>query len=98
MSEQVTKAFKVDPEACADLGLGVLRDVSVVGYDDIPLSGLLTSPITTCRFARCDLGGQAVQLLLDHIGGCQADCDQVLLHPKLIIRASAPRQNYEESL
>jgi LacI family transcriptional regulator len=79
-------------QACADLGLDVPRDLAVIGYDDIPLAGLVTPPLTTCRVARHDLGGQAVQLLLDHIDGCQAGCGQVVLHPELIVRASAPEQ------
>jgi LacI family transcriptional regulator len=82
-------------QACAELGVDVPRDLAVVGYDDIPLAELVTPPLTTCRVARYDLGGQAVQLLLDHIGGCQAGCDQILLRPELIVRASAPGQTDE---
>lgn len=84
-------------QACADLGLDVPRDVAIVGYDDIPLSALVTPPLTTCRVARDQLGGRAVQLLLENIDGCQSGCEPVLLQPALIIRASAPGRAQEEN-
>jgi LacI family transcriptional regulator len=77
-------------QACADLGRQVPGDVAVVGYDDIPLSALVTPPLTTCRVPRYELGVQAVRLLLDQIDGCPDECDEIVLRPELTVRASAP--------
>jgi LacI family transcriptional regulator len=36
-------------QACGELGRQVPGDLAVVGFDDIPLSALVTPPLTTCR-------------------------------------------------
>jgi LacI family transcriptional regulator len=77
-------------QACAELGRAVPEDVAVVGHDDIPLSALVTPSLTTCRVPRYELGGQAVQSLLEQIEGVSDDFDEIVLEPKLIVRASAP--------
>lgn len=77
-------------QACAEMGLRVPEDLAVVGHDDIPLSALVTPPLTTCHVPRYDLGGQAVRLLLDQIDGCPESCEEVVFQSELIVRASAP--------
>jgi LacI family transcriptional regulator len=77
-------------QACASLGRRVPDDLAIVGFDDIPLARLVTPPLTTCHVPLHDLGKQAMQLLLDHINGCGANCDDIVIEPKLCIRASAP--------
>jgi LacI family transcriptional regulator len=77
-------------QALAELGLAVPEDVAVVGHDDIPLSALVTPSLTTCHVNRYELGGQAVRLLLDQIADCSEGCEEIVLEPKLIVRASAP--------
>jgi LacI family transcriptional regulator len=77
-------------QACAELGRRVPEEVAVVGYDDIPLAALVTPALTTCRVPRYELGSQAVQLLLRQINGCSEECDEIVLAPELVVRASAP--------
>jgi len=77
-------------QACAELGRRVPDDVAVVGFDDILLAALVTPPLTTCRVPRYELGAQAMQLLLDRIDGGLDKCEEVVLRPELIVRASAP--------
>jgi LacI family transcriptional regulator len=77
-------------QACAELGRQVPDDLAVVGYDDIPLAALVTPPLTTCRVPRYEMGAQAMRLLLNQIDGCPGKCDQIVLPPELIVRASAP--------
>ena len=78
-------------QACADLGRSVPDDLSVVGFDDIPLAALVTPPLTTCRVPRYDVGARAMRLLLDHINGDTDEGKTIFLRPELVIRASAPR-------
>lgn len=77
-------------QACAALGRRVPEDVAVVGFDDILLAGLVTPPLTTLRSDKRGLGAEAVRLLLRKLAGCADDCENVVLQPELIVRASAP--------
>lgn len=77
-------------QACAALGRRVPEDVAVVGFDDILLAGLVTPPLTTLRSDKRALGAEAVRLLLRRLAGCTEDCENVVLQPELIVRASAP--------
>ena len=77
-------------QACAALGRRVPEDVAVVGCDDILLAGLVKPPLTTLRSDKRALGAEAVRLLLRKLAGCADGCDNVVLQPELIVRASAP--------
>jgi LacI family transcriptional regulator len=77
-------------QACADLGRMVPDDMCVIGFDDIPLAALVTPPLTTCRTPRYEMGASAMRLLLNQIDGCSGDCTDIVLHPELIVRESAP--------
>ncbi len=77
-------------QACADLGRRVPEDVAVVGCDDIPLAALVTPTLTTLRSDKRRLGAEAVYLLLRKVDGCTEGCENILLQPELIVRASAP--------
>jgi DNA-binding LacI/PurR family transcriptional regulator len=77
-------------QACAHLGRRVPDDIAIVGFDDIPLASLVTPPLTTCHIPLYDLGNQAMRMLLRRINGCTEDCDEIVIEPELIIRASAP--------
>lgn len=76
-------------QACAALGRGVPGDVAVVGCDDILLAGLVTPPLTTLRSDKRALGAEAVRLLLRKLEGCTGGCENIVLQPELIVRASA---------
>ncbi len=77
-------------QACAVLSRRVPEDIAVVGSDDILLAGLVTPPLTTMRSDKRALGAEAVRLLLRRIEGCAEGCENVVLQPELIVRASAP--------
>ena len=83
--------------ACAEMGLRVPQDVAVVGHDGIPLSAWVTPPLTTCLVPRYELGGQAVQLLLEQIEGSSGGRQEVVLQSELVVRASAPGQEQEDA-
>ena len=58
--------------AFREAGLDVPRDVSIVGFDDIPESAHFWPPLTTVRQDFGDLGVRCVTMLLDLIHGTDA--------------------------
>ncbi|MGE3287292.1 MAG: LacI family DNA-binding transcriptional regulator [Pseudonocardia sp.] len=52
-------------EHCKSVGLRVPRDVSIVGFDDLPVSALLTPRLTTVRQPAREMGAAAANRLLD---------------------------------
>ena len=68
------------------LGLRVPGDVSVMGYDDLPLAAGCEPPLTTIRQDRLALGKSAFSLLDSLMNGVAVS--KVLLRPQLIVRES----------
>jgi LacI family transcriptional regulator, galactose operon repressor len=77
-------------QACAALGRRVPEEIAVIGCDDILLAALVTPPLTTLRSDKRALGAEAVRLLLRTLDGCTDGCENVVLQPELVVRASAP--------
>jgi len=74
--------------AAADLKLRIPDDLSVVGYDNIPMADFLTPRLTTVTKDAYMLGTRAFELLLARIQN--PDLPRQIVHhsPKLIIRES----------
>ena len=77
-------------QCCQHLGIKTPGDLAIIGYDDIPMASWVTPALTTCHVAFEEMGKLAVQLLIDHISGCAESCENIVMQPELIIRASAP--------
>lgn len=78
--------------ACAELGLGVPDDVSIVGCDDIMIAGLISPSLTTIHVSKYEIGATAARMLLDRIGG-RHEPSEAILKPELVVRKSAPHAN-----
>jgi LacI family transcriptional regulator len=75
--------------ALAELGLRVPDDVSVVGYDDVPLTDYLPVALTTVRVPKFKMGEIAAQMLIRHIESKTAVPPQkVFLDAELVVRGS----------
>ena len=74
--------------ALRDAGRRVPDDVSVVGFDDIPLAAYYDPPLTTVRLPASELGQAAGRALLERIADPTAAPSRTLLPTELIVRAS----------
>ena len=73
-------------------GLAVPIDVSVIGFDDIIFANAFEPPLTTVRQPRLQLGRQAMNLMVDRLGG-RTTKETIVLETELILRGSVmPRQ------
>jgi LacI family transcriptional regulator len=71
-------------------GLRVPDDVSVVGFDDVPVAAVVDPPLTTVHQATHEKGALAAGLLLDHVSGVRALRAQAHVLPcELVQRGSA---------
>jgi len=75
-------------KAIKDKGLKIPRDISIVGYDDIPLSGFLNPALSTIRQDLGALGKLAVDILQEVIMGKQEKARQITIPPEFILRES----------
>lgn len=74
--------------AASQLGLKVPDDLSVVGWDDLFVSGLPQINLTTMRVPKRQLGVNAAKLLLRRMETPAAEIEVSLVRPELIVRGS----------
>jgi LacI family transcriptional regulator len=75
--------------AARSLKLRCPRDLSVVGYNDMPLMDIVDPPLTTVRVPQHDIGSEAARLILSLlVEEGSTPVKQVRLTPELIIRSS----------
>ena len=74
--------------ALSERGLECPDDISVVGYNDVPLTDHLRPPLTTIHLPAYELGRLAAELVVTRIDGTEASTQTVVLAPELIVRAS----------
>ncbi len=72
-------------------GLRVPQDISLVGFDDLPIAQYLTPPLTTVRHSARELGAQAAQSVLALIAG--KPLEHPVLEARLMVRESTSAAN-----
>jgi LacI family transcriptional regulator len=71
-----------------ECGIRVPADVSIVGFDDIPLAAHAHPPLTTVRTPAFDLGEAAGRVLLDLLAGRPVP-ERTRLPAELVVRGSS---------
>lgn len=79
--------------ACADAGISLPHQMSLVGFDDAPYAKDLVPALTTVRHPLTQIGATAATMLLDRLDAAKdADSDlsgvRLSLHGELIVRGS----------
>ena len=80
--------------ACADLKLGIPGDVSVAGFDDHPISRLLSPALTTVSWDTARAAAAAAAMLLDSIEGRRRLGRELVVRPRLVVRDSTAAREY----
>lgn len=79
-------------EAARACGLRVPRDLSVIGFDDIPMAALSNPQLTSIRQPLQEMGRIATEILLDSINNPEGKSTSIILPTELIVReTTAPR-------
>jgi LacI family transcriptional regulator len=76
-------------EAARTLGLRVPQDVSVVGFDDMPVAQWSAPPLTTVRQPFAEMGRTAMRRLLRLAAGEQLASPRIELATELVVRKSS---------
>jgi len=78
--------------ALSKAGISVPDQCSVIGFDDVPISGLSAPALTTVRQPLETMGGVAVNIVMEAIKATLENRDDVAvaqkLHPELVVRDS----------
>ena len=76
-------------QAIREQGLRCPEDVSVVGYNDAPLSNYVDPPLTTVRLPGLEVGRTAARVAMAQLRGQGDEVMPELLSPKLVVRSSS---------
>lgn len=68
--------------------LRVPEDISVVGFDGVPISRYLNPPLTTVWQAAGEKGKLAADMLLQRLEGTRVQTERILLEPELVVRGT----------
>jgi len=75
-------------EAARQRGLRVPQDLSLVGFDELPIARWVSPPLTTVRQPLAEMGRAAAQMLGELIEGLSLRSTRVELSTELIVRES----------
>jgi LacI family xylobiose transport system transcriptional regulator len=78
-------------EAARELGLIIPRDLSVVGFDDLPIARWIGPPLTTVRQPLTEMAEVATRMVLDLARGRKPSTLRVDLATSLVERSSTMR-------
>jgi LacI family transcriptional regulator len=76
-------------QAARELGIGIPEELSVIGYDDHPISAVLGPPLTTFSWNSKVLMQTAVDMLVAAIEGTSTARERVVIRPERRERGSA---------
>jgi LacI family transcriptional regulator, repressor for deo operon, udp, cdd, tsx, nupC, and nupG len=80
-------------KAIKQKGLEVPKDISVIGFDDIPMCELVEPELTTISQPKYEIGYQAMKMLLSTIKKEELNHKQIVLPHRLMIRDTCCNYN-----
>jgi LacI family transcriptional regulator len=76
-------------QALRERGKHVPEDISVVGFDDLPVASLATPPLTTVRQPLAEMGRMAVEMIRHLLEGEDVQDGRVEMPTSLVVRESS---------
>jgi LacI family transcriptional regulator len=77
--------------AAQEYGFAVGRDISITGFDDIPLAEYVHPPLTTVHQPIYQIGTMVCHMLVNLIRGNPLPDRKIILQPSLIVRQSSSK-------
>ncbi len=77
--------------ALREAGLRIPKDISLVGFDDLPWAQYSDPPLTTVHLQAQELARQACLLLMDLLQGREPEAKQQIIETHLVVRESCQR-------
>ena len=74
---------------CQRMGVAVPREMSIVGFNDLPFAAVASPSITTVATPRYAVGFEAARMLLQIVDGNMPESHRIDLGFELVIRESA---------
>jgi DNA-binding LacI/PurR family transcriptional regulator len=75
-------------KALKESGIRVPEDISIIGFDDLPLSALMDPPLTTMKISKKQIGRMAMKLLLEKIESNSSVSSKIIIGSELVVRNS----------
>ena len=79
---------------CSQIGYRIPEDISILGFDDIPMCRYTLPPLSSIRQDRINTGKSAFYAMLNQLHNVHVT--SLLLHPELIERASCAKVTNKE--
>jgi LacI family transcriptional regulator len=74
--------------AVTEMNLKIPQDISVIGYDDLPIASYTIPPLTTIAQPFVEMGEKAVELLLQQIENRDLPPEKAVLATRLVLRST----------
>jgi LacI family transcriptional regulator len=73
-------------------GIKIPEEVSVMGYDDLDLSSMVTPSLSTVRYDKFDMGQKIVKTLMKRINKPDKKTGKIKIETDLVIRSSTKEE------
>lgn len=80
-------------KALTESGYKIPDDISIIGFDDIPFSSMITPSLSTVHVYEEELGKAAVEVLVKIVSGEPCITSHILINTSLVIRESVKKLN-----
>jgi DNA-binding LacI/PurR family transcriptional regulator len=75
-------------KALKEFGHQVPEDISLIGFDDLPLSALMDPPLTTMKISKRQIGRTAMKLLFEKLESHSSVSSKIIIGSELVVRNS----------
>jgi LacI family transcriptional regulator len=78
-------------KALREYNYSIPSDISIVGYDDLPISSLSEPPLTSIKVSNHQIGRRALEILAERIAGSTKMPENILVAGSLVTRSSVQK-------